>query len=420
MSKPTFKQIGDAYRFTWHDLPGTAIELDRFREMRGDLHAEITIYNPKPDGNPGLLHFAKLNLLSSTRSRLGKILQEREGSIDWGGLLEQVCILAVEHYRKGEPTIDLRETQPDTKPRWLLWPYIEHGGPTILAAPGGAGKSMLAMAMAYSVASGYAILGRVDIEPVPVLYLDYETSAAVHAERLRAIASGLGNEDLPPIFYRRMTASLPESTGFVRKEIDRLGIGFVVIDSLGFAGDGPPVEAATALGLFRSIRKLTVPCLAIHHQRKTPPGMKKNQNIDAIFGSVYFINSARRVWQVDSSPSDSGDILYLSLKNSKANNGRLERAHALKLSIKNSLDDRLTSICIDPCRLEEIPAFAEKMSVKQRILIELKTGKLDRNELAERLDKKPGHISKTLNTLKGAGKVIQLPGSQWGLLETKS
>jgi len=172
MSKPTFTQLGDAYRFTWHDLPGTIIELDRFREMRGDLHAEITIYYPRADGNPGLLHYAKLNLLSSTRSRLGKSLQERVPSIDWGGLLEQVCILAVEQYRKGEPTQDLREIEPDSKPRWMLWPYIEHGGPTILAAPGGAGKSMLAMAMAYSVASGYAILGRMDAKPVPALYLD--------------------------------------------------------------------------------------------------------------------------------------------------------------------------------------------------------------------------------------------------------
>lgn len=416
MSRPTFKQLGDAFRYTWSEYPGTAIELDRFRESHGDLSAEITISHPKPDGNVGLLHFAKLNLLSSTRTRLGKDLQERVPSIDWGGLLEQVCILAVEQYRSGDPTLDLREEKSDTRSRWLLWPYIEHGGPTILAAPGGAGKSMLAMAMSYSIASGYPLLGRLDVAPVPVLYLDYETSSAVHAERLRALAAGLGNDELPPVYYRRMTASLPESARFVRKEIDRLDIGFVVVDSLGFAGDGPPVEAATALGLFRAIRTLNVPCLAVHHQRKLAPGIKKINNIDAIFGSVYFINSARRVWGMDSTQPEENEALYLSLTNYKANNGRLERAHALRLSLENGDDDRLRTVCIDSCRIEDIPEFADNMPIKQRILVELKSGEMSRNDLAEHLGTTPGNVSKELSYLKGKGKVVQLGGSQWGLL----
>jgi hypothetical protein len=418
MSKPSLKQIGDAYRFTWAAHSGTVIEVDRFRESRGDLTAELTVYHPTPEGQSGLLHFAKLNLLSSTRSRVAKTLRERIETIDWAGLLEQVCIMSVERYRKGEPTLDLREVAPEGRSRWLLYPYIEHGGPTILAAPGGAGKSLVAMAMSYSIASGYAIVGELRDAPVPVLYLDYETSSTVHSERLRALATGLENEELPPIYYRRMTASLGESAAFVRKEIARLEVGFVVVDSLGYAGDGPPVEAATALGLFRAIRTLAVPTLAIHHQRKTPPGVKRSGNIDAIFGSVYFINSARRVWQLDSTaPDENEDIKYLSLTNSKANNGRLERTHALRMTLHNNDNERLTLIQVEPCRLGDIPEFAEKMALKQRILLELRGGKRDRHEIAEALDTTPGTVSKTLTLLKQKGKVVQVGGKQWGLLE---
>lgn len=414
MSKPTLKEMGDAHRFTWSEYPGTAIELERFRESRGDLTAEITITHPDGKGNPGLLHFGKLNLLANTRSQLARKVAEREPNVDWAGLLEQVCLMAVDRYRNGEPVVDLRKVEPDLKPRWLLYPYIERGGPTILAAPGGVGKSMLALAMAYSIASGYALLGRLDNGPTPVLYLDYETTADVHAERLRALASGLGGE-IPEIYYRRMAAGLLESINFVRKEVARLDIGCIIIDSLGYAGGGDPKDAATAIELFRAVRQIDTPCLAIHHQRKTPPGVKASKGVDAIYGSVYFINSARRVWQISATePDEFEDTKYLSMTNTKANNGRLERTHALRMDIENDNNDRLTSIRLTPHRISDIPELAEDLSLKQRILIELNGGAQNRNDLADVLDTTPGTISKTLSQLKKAGRVVQVDDGLWG------
>ena len=420
-NRPVFKNIGDGHRYTWGHLPGTVIELGRFRESRGDLTAEVTIYYPKPGLPNGLLSRTKLNLLSSTRSRLAKDLKTRVAAVDWDTLLEQVCFISLEYYRNGDPTIDLREVPVDGRPRWILWPYIEHGGPTILAAPGGAGKSLLAMAIAYSIAGGYALLGRMDTAPMPALYLDYETDAGTHAERLRALAAGLGNKELPPVFYRRMTASLTEAVSYVRKEIARLDIGFVVVDSVGYAGDGNPNDAATALGLFRSIRELDIPCLAVHHVRKPPAGIKASNNIDAIYGSVYFINSARRVWQVDSTePEEEQGVKYISLKNTKANNGRLERTHAFRMALENDNNDRLTTVQLDSCRMDDIPEFVDNMSVKDRILIELREGALDRNQLAEQLDTTPGNVSKELSQLKKRGKIVSVGSSRWGLLEAST
>lgn len=421
-NRPVFKDIGDAHRYTWPHLPGVVLELDHFREARGDLTAEVTVYYPRPGLPNGLLSRTKLNLLSGTRNKLANDLRSRAQDVDWANLLEQACFISLEYHRNGEPTIDLREVQPSGRPRWVLYPYIEAGGPTILAAPGGAGKSLLALAMAYSVASGYAILGRLDVGPVPVLYLDYETSADIHAERLQALARGLGNDDLPPIFYRRMTANLPDSASIVRREIARLEAGLVIIDSLGFAGNGPPEEAATALELFRAVRTLSTPCLAVHHQRKTGQGFKKsNDNVDAIFGSVYFINSARRVWSVDSTQPTDQDAMYLSLNNLKANDGRRERSHALKLTLENSELDMLSVVCVDPCRIDDIPVEAAKaiVSLPERILLELREGPLGRVELAERFKITPDYASKELNALQKRHKVVNLPHSKWGLVDSR-
>jgi hypothetical protein len=151
----------------------------------------------------------------STRTSLAKALTERL-PFDWQGALLQAAHRAVQARRVGEPTVDLTQVSA-RETRWLLWPFVEYGGPTVLFADGGTGKSVLALMMAYSVASGKPLLGNPQGPPHNVLYLDWETDAQTHAERLRAIHSAYAfGADPPAVYYKRMSGSLAESAAQIQ------------------------------------------------------------------------------------------------------------------------------------------------------------------------------------------------------------
>jgi hypothetical protein len=108
IERPELVVVGDVYQFIW-PVTGIEMTMDRIQEAKDGIQTEITIARTLGGGS-GLLHYARLNLLSTvTRGQLVKTLHARADDIDWTGALEQACLLAVSRYRTGEPVIDLRE-----------------------------------------------------------------------------------------------------------------------------------------------------------------------------------------------------------------------------------------------------------------------------------------------------------------------
>ncbi len=372
---PTFIARGDVYCFAW-PADNIEAEVSRIGEYRDGISGEVVIRSRIH----GLLYAGRLNLLSAPTHHV-KTLNERL-ALDWFAMLQAMCFLSVEHYRAGEPPVALASVDFTSKPRWLLEPYVELGGPTVLFAEGGSGKSTLALAMAYTVATGLPALGKLHGPPVPVLYLDWETSAEVHAERLKAIAEAQGFGKVPEnIYYRAMRSSLPEAAPNIRRDLVKLKAGMVAVDSLGAAGAGAPEESATAIALFGAMRTFEVPCLAVHHKRKQ--GAVKTNERDRLFGSVYFVNLARLVWEVDCAASEETSTLRLALINSKANNGRLCKRHGLELSYVLNGDERLDIIKIRQRNLADMDEFTERLSLRERCYQELRSGAKTLEQLVE-------------------------------------
>jgi len=251
-----------------------------------------------------------------------------------------------------------------------------------------------------------------------VLYLDWETNELTHAERLNALCVGMGIEPdaRPPIHYRRMTASLPQATDAVHKWIQKLSIGMVIVDSLGMAGDGPPEESGTALGLARAINGLGVPVLAIHHKRKKQNGEGQGSQRERLFGSVYYANFARLIWELDGEKDEGAQATDISLVNIKRNNGPLLKRHALHIDFVNNADERLDRVSIHRADITRIPSLAAKMSLKDRIFSELKSGAQAVPELANILCIDDAQIRARLNEMKNRGLVQKIGADQWGLL----
>lgn len=406
VGRPDLKATGDGYILEWP--AGVRAEVERITEHRDELTAEVTI-NSKRLPSPGLLHSARLNLVSSqARNTLAKALSAREPDLDWGAVVEGLCFLVREHYRAGDPAIPIQSYVPSPAAPWVVEPFVERGGCTVIFADGGTGKSLLAMGISCTLAGNYDVLGRRHGAPLPVLYLDWETDADTFYHRIQAISKGSG-APVPPIFYRRQVASLAEAAPTLRKEVIKLGIGMVVVDSLGPARGGEPESAEATIKLFNAARSLGVPWLALDH-------VTKSQGNDSTrpFGSTYTHNLARLTWGLDKAQDETADATVVSWSNHKRNNGRLLAKMGMRISFHTDAADRLQAVMFQRVDLLETD-LAEKMPLHNRITYALKGGPLTVDQLANELQANRESISRALR--RGLDKIfVKLGDERYALL----
>ena len=369
MTTPLLATAGDCYHFTWgEDM--IAVEVDRLREeSRSGLMGEITVRSSRQP-NPGLLHRATFNLSSTAARRtLCKALEAREPDLDWSGMMEQLCYLTLERWRDGEPLIDLRGVDNTERPRWLLRPFLEYGGPTVLFADGGTGKSMFSLALAVSVASGYALVADAPTMRGPVLYLDWETDEYVHHERLTAIATGkdICLADAAPIYYRRESVALRQSAPALRKKVAELSVALVIVDSMGAARGEDPKDAGPTIATFNAARSLGCPVLFVDHVVKD-----RDQKPDKPFGSVYSANLARLTWGMVKAQTEGESRSTIVLSNHKSNNGRIWPRRGYYVDFVVGEDDTLYMAGFTPCDPRDIPEVAGSLSRREQIEAVLK------------------------------------------------
>lgn len=415
--KPDTTYLQDVYRFNW-PRHGVEIKLERFVEdRRGGLTAEAEIRTSQPP-NPGLLTRTRLNLVSSkARKDLSKVLGERLEGLDWYGLLEQTCFLAMDRYRDGEPVIDLAVVPPRTGSRFLLEPFIEIGNPTVIFAEGGTGKSTFALALALSVVTGEAILGyALASETGPCLYLDWESDEFTHAARWRALCAGYGIEPVPSLHYRRQTASLVESAAPIRKGIASIGAKLVIVDSLGMARGAEPESADVTIRLFAAIRSFGVSVLCIDHVAKS------KENRDDPFGSIYTTNAARCLWKMEKSQDEGAGDFVVALKHRKQNNGILHPRQGYRIAWHNDDAGRPEKATIHPTDLLKVTKFRTQapQHIQMRGILDANRRPMTVAEIqdaltADGIELSTAHIRAVLAKYP---TFVQLPNTnpmQWGL-----
>jgi hypothetical protein len=402
------RETGDGYAF---DVPGgIAIEIERLGDESGGLTGEITIAEQTGLGTR-LLHSARLNLMSTqSRSTLTKALTAVCETPKWAIILEQICFLAREQYRRGNPLIRIGHLPPSQKPRWLNYPFIEEAGSAILFGDGSAGKSILAAAIGIGVASGQDVFGKTVCPATNVCYLDWEACAESHDERIKALCKPL---DLPVpqnIFYRREYAPLAESAPNLRRELVKQKIGLIIIDSLGAACDGAPEKSDVTTRLYNAARSFEIPWFGIHHitkQNGTDGGAMKP------FGSVYGHNLARLTWGIEAAQEEGEESKGITLTNHKANNGRREHKRTYRLQFYTEgqeQDCRTVGIEIRQCDVGEFPDLLKKRPITERIIAALRRGHQTYIGISEETGIPVDDLMMPMNRLKKAGTVEKIPG----------
>ena len=385
MKPPLPRYVGDCYAFRWQD-ESVDIELDGVHEARGgELRAVMSVTSTR-FGPKGLLHEGDFNMNGPrARADVVRLLATRVGfdDVDWYGVLELVCHLAREHWREGDPLVRLGDHVPEHGDKWLLEPWVEWGGPTVVFAMGGTGKSLFGLAIAVTIATGQDIGIGLPTKYGRVAYLDWETEIDTHHERLNALcaAADICPKDVD-IYYRRQSASLASAATHLRRLLVKENIHYVIVDSLGMARGGEPESADTTIKLFQAARSLEVPWTGIDHVTKNGGEGQKTP-----FGSIYTHNSARRTWGVEKVEEPGMNAISLLFKNHKANNGRELPPRAYQLEIRSE-DDRMSWAQYRRTEVMQTPGFESAGPLNLRIADVLKHSSvaLSPEQIAERLD----------------------------------
>lgn len=413
MNPPQVTYLMDSYRFSWKE-EGVDIIADLLHQERDGLKCELTVTTSRAP-HAGLLRQGNFNVSSATtRSQWEKALSQRMPDVDWYAAMEMLCALTLKRWRDGEPVVDLSYIEPRSSVPFLLPPFVVDGAATVLFAEGGTGKSLLALAMGVSIATGYELLGSAATRIGPVLYLDWEWDAQSHAERLQAICAGVGIErPAGLIHYRHEVAPIWEAAPAIRRCIAELGIVFVVIDSLGFARGGEPESADLTLKTFAALRTFGVPVLCLDHVAKNATDKKYS------FGSVYTTNAARMTWRADAVKSEGETMIKVGLSNQKAN-GRYQRPRGYQIDMDIDAEDRLLAVRFTPTSIEGVPGLSKALPLADHIeaILLANRGQLSIEGIMDCLDVEGVSTTKEsvrVTLYRHSTRFVKL-GNEWGVL----
>lgn len=370
-----FSETADGYRLR---RPGIEVEVAYLKRSHAALRGEVLVrtWIPGARSRPGdILAVETLNLTSArTRKGFASYLAERSRleKYDWTGLLEHFCQQVLAAERRGAPAVflnELPEPTPDETLDVLGWPLLERH-PVILFGDGGSCKSYLALYVA-------GMLSRSGKRPG---IFDWELDSSEHRRRL----GRLFGDNLPRLAYARCSQPLTYEADRLRRIVHENRLDYVVLDSIGFACDGPPESAEAAGKFFQALRSLGtgVGSLLLAHVSRALEGADRRP-----FGSAFWHNGARSTWNVklaEGSPDSS--VAAVAFHHRKANLGPLRSSLGFELAFYS---ERTTVRRID---LADSPDLAAGLSIRQRMAMALRKGPLPPDVLAEEIEAKPDTI----------------------------
>lgn len=416
MSQVDETYLLDSYRFIWKD-EGLDVLVDRLHEEKDGLKCELTISTSRPP-TPGLLREGNFNLSAApTRAQWVNALKERAPDNDWYAIFEFICAKARRRWRDGEPMVDLANVVVSPDLPYLAHPLVVEGAASVLFADGGSGKSLIALAVAISVATGREIIpGIMPLRCGPVIYWDWEWGEESHAERVQAICAGADME-MPPnmLFYQHEMASVMEAAPRMRKRVAETGAVFVVVDSLGFARGGDANSQELTVRMFSAFRTLGVPVLCIDHVTKS----KEDKTPTHSFGSAYTYNAARLMWRMDAAKEEGKNDFYCALVNTKTNR-KFQKPRGIKVLVTTDEDERLLTVNFESTDINEIPGLNRALSLRDqiKIVIEKNNGRLmTPADIAKCLEADGTNVAEAVvrTTLNRNSSMFIRVGGGWGL-----
>jgi hypothetical protein len=412
VSKPFHEIVGGSHTLMF-EPEGVVVKIDRVHEdSRYDVKADVLVEKAGTARNSHV-HFSRLLISGGTaRKSYADYCFSRSNGIpdkeDWRGLVEMACVLVIRASRQGEPFVWVPEIEEDTSAEFLLKPVVLDGRPQVLFANGGTGKTLIAHYWSVLIAAGMSANG-FSAEQGNVLILDYETDRRDTRERIKWVSAGLGIDAPKNIAYRYCHVPVADDVEVLGSFIAKNDIKFVMIDSANSAVGGEP-ESAEAVGkYFTALRSMHVSTLTLAHVAK---GSERN----GPFGSAFWHNYPRLVFELNSDQKPSESQFNLGIEETKTNWGQRQPPIALETvfdSVGRSVTfERTTAITVETLKEQLKSNVAQDM---ERHLRDSGAEGRSVRELAEDLGLTEGTVRTTLNRNK---QRFVKDGSKWIVRES--
>jgi len=237
------------------------------------------------------------------------------------------------------------------------------------------------------------------------LILDYEGEKNETRRRIKMIEKSL---ELPPvsILYRQSARPFVDEIDEIEKIVAENNVDFLIIDSLGIACATQSLnEIESANSFFSALRRLPVTSLLITHIAKDILTRQGKRSMP--FGSIFFYNFARNIFELKVSREDNPTVAYTGLFHRKNNQGMLIEPMAFEIGFS---EGRLK---IAPCKVEDIPEFNDEITLKKRMRNLLLHGRMTVKEIAQNLRISASTCRTILN--RHPEMFIKI-GKEWGVM----
>jgi hypothetical protein len=371
---------------------------DRLSDASNRVNAELTVML----GDTELLGETSISLKSDpSREKIARTLKGLTASYPWKRLLERACTATCKRYQVGEPIIALEPSESVHVP-FLLNPFIHQQHPSLIYAPGGSLKSYLGLYFALLASHGVPQNGLAALQ-VPVIYLDWELNRETVGGRLKALQAGHPELAQCVPFYRRCERPLHQEVAPIARHVAEHGVQLLILDSAAMACGGELNKPETVIQLTRALRTIGCASLLLAHVPKiTPEGQERSA-----FGSIYFRELARNVWELER--ADGDDPVRVILTHTKHNFTSQHAPIAFEFTFQPE------AVCITACNPNEEPAFEEKLGLSARVRNLLDDDKLrTTEEIAEALGIRTPQKLRSLRSTLSQGKKAR----KWSLVTT--
>jgi hypothetical protein len=327
ITAPVVEALPNGYLFKY-ESEGINVSVRGINNDRaGNLVAEVDFTSDRRSDFKELLG-QKINLHSLparkraadeiTNSRIYNENYDAGGGIPFSELFEDLANRLLKLHRDGNVPVEVWPSDDiSLTPEYLLEPILYLNHPSVIFGDYGSTKSLFALVVAAICQLPYydnSLELVAPKEPSPCLYLDYEDDQSSFGKRWSALLRGMSVGEMP-ILYKRMTSTIADSVEGLQKLVTDKKIKLLIVDSLGPAARGNLNDPEPAIKYHSALRQIGVTSLTLAHTSKDP----LNTRSRTIFGSVFFTNLARAVWEIRAETETDEDETTISLKQTKHN-----------------------------------------------------------------------------------------------------
>lgn len=318
---PQLERFGSGWKCTVGDA---TIEVSKVKERSESVYAEVAIY--RHGGRSRVLNL-NLGAPTSVKTWATKVVGEKwpDYPLVWADVIANVLDSVIDAHRFPTPLINLGAYQRNAdNSGHLIAPLFPYKDITILYGRPGGSKSRIALAALLAYVEGLALPGTTLCKPRrPGVLFDFEWTEDKHAERLEGLCHWLRIDPPTDLYYRRIRKPLVDQIDSMKREVDQLGAGFVVIDSLGLAARGNMLSDEVANEVMGAILELEVTTCVVGQVTKTG---KNGSSQASPFGSIFWEYNARQTWHVKTTrPSEDSETVTAVLWSDKTNGKPIRR-----------------------------------------------------------------------------------------------